>query len=154
MKKFRVGLIAIALTAVFSTANAVSLSNGTVYSANEGDASISAVTLSTGAVQAGDIPVLPHNVQISPDGKFILAVGPAAGGHGQDHGGEAKDPHGSSNRSHADAESLGLVLLNASKPDELIASLPAGSHPAHVVTSQDGAFAYVTNADTARGAVV
>src|SRR5690554_4738202 len=141
MKKFRAGLIAIALTAVFGTANAVSLPKGTVYSANEGDGSISAITLSTGAVHTVDIPVVPHNVQISPDGKFLLAVGTAPGEHGG-HGGEAKNDHGSSDASHADAGELGLVLLNASRPDEVIASLPAGSHPAHVVTSQDGAFAY------------
>jgi len=153
MKKLHASLIAIALTAVFGTANAVSLSNGTVYSANEGNASISAITLSTGAVVTVDIPVVPHNVQISPDGKLILAVGPAREAHGG-HGGDAKDGHGNANSSHEAAADLGLVLLKASEPDELIASLPAGSHPAHVVTSQDGAFAYITNADTDRVSVV
>ena len=83
MRKFRASLIAIALTAAIGTANAVSPFTGTVYSANEGDGSISAITLSTGAVRTIDIPVVPHNVQISPDGKLLLAVGTAASeGHG------------------------------------------------------------------------
>ena len=43
---------------------------GTVYSANEGGNSISAFDLGTGAVDTVTIPVAPHNVDLTPDGKL------------------------------------------------------------------------------------
>ena len=155
MKKFRVSLIALSLAAVTGTAGAVTLSNGVVYSANEDNGSVSAITLSTGEVRTVDLPVVPHNVQISPDGKLILAVGPVAEKN-EGHGGGAMmniSSHSGTSSAHGE-EGGGLVLLDAVEPGELLATLPAGSHPAHVVTSKDGTFAYITNADTDRLSVV
>ena len=37
--------------------------------------SISAIGLGTGTVTTTPIPVAPHNVDLTPDGRFLLAVG-------------------------------------------------------------------------------
>jgi DNA-binding beta-propeller fold protein YncE len=52
---------------------------GFVYSANEGEDSISRIDLATRRVTTLKIPVTPHNVQISQDGRRLLAVGSMAG---------------------------------------------------------------------------
>ena len=44
---------------------------GTVYSANEGDNSISAIELGTGSVETVQIGVSPHNVDRTPDGEAV-----------------------------------------------------------------------------------
>ena len=57
--------------------------SGTVYSADEGGNTLSAIDLGTGSVTTVPLPVSPHNVDLTPDGRFLLAVGtPASGGHG------------------------------------------------------------------------
>ena len=58
---------------------ALGQTGGTVYSANEGGNSISAIDLGTGSVETVDVGVSPHNVDLTPDGNLLLAVGsPAA----------------------------------------------------------------------------
>ena len=52
---------------------------GFVYSANEGADSISRIDLATGRVLTLPVPVTPHNVQISRDGRWLFAVGSMAG---------------------------------------------------------------------------
>ncbi len=78
-------LYAGALTMMIATAvaSAAPLS-GTIYTANERDTSISEITLATGLVRTFKTSIVPHNVQMTPDGAFLLAVGMAAEGHGKD----------------------------------------------------------------------
>ena len=103
---------------------------GTVYSANEGGNSISAIDLGTGAVDTVTIPVAPHNVDLTPDGKLLLAVGdPAAEG---DHG---SDGHG--HGAEGAAEGL-LVILDPRNLSAPTATVTVGSHPAHVVADRQG----------------
>lgn len=103
---------------------------GTVYSANEGGNSISAIDLGTGAVDTVSIPVAPHNVDLTPDGKLLLAVGePAAGG---DHG---ADGHG--HGAEGAAEGL-LVIFDPQNIAAPKATVAVGSHPAHVVADRLG----------------
>ena len=73
-----------ALTLVLATgmASAAALS-GFIYTANERDASISEIALASGQVRTFKVPVVPHNIQITPDGAYLLAVGMAAGEHGK-----------------------------------------------------------------------
>lgn len=60
---------------------------GTVFTANERDDSITRLQLDTGAMQTTRIEFSPHNVQVTPGGKFLLAVGVSAhSGHGGDAG--------------------------------------------------------------------
>lgn len=110
-----------------------------VYSANEGDGSISAIELRTGAASTTAISIMPHNVQISPDGQVLLAVGSPKSGS-QEHGG-----HGS--HGQAEGGEKDLLLMDPEQPENVLEALPSGNHPAHVVTSQDGRYAYITNAD-------
>lgn len=153
MLKLRPALLAVALAFSASTIHAASLPNGVVYSANEGDGSVSKIVLSTGNVQTTPISVVPHNVQISPDGKTVLAVGTAknnGGGHGG-HGEKAAGAHSDGADAHGDA---GLLILDVDQLDNVLQTLPSGDHPAHIVTSSDGRYAYITNADKDRVSVV
>src|SRR3990170_7337432 len=49
---------------------------GFVYTANERGNSISVIDLSTGQVKDIATRITPHNVQVSRDGRRLLAVGP------------------------------------------------------------------------------
>jgi YVTN family beta-propeller protein len=102
--------------------------SGTVYTANEQGNSISAIRLADGGVETVALPISPHNVQITRDGKRLLAVGVAADQHGHAHG------------------DAGLLLVI--DPDRLrdgsMRSVPLGRHPAHVVPDATDRLAFVT----------
>lgn len=51
---------------------------GIVYTADEIGNSISAIDLASGKVQIVPVPISPHNVQITGDGTWLLAVGELA----------------------------------------------------------------------------
>ncbi len=142
-------LAALALSFAASTIHAASLPDGVVYSANEGDGSISAITLRSGKVRTSPIRVSPHNVQISPDGRTLLAVGmPVTGAMGKD----SEDSHGHGGSTHgADAS---LLVLDARQPDKVLTQLPSGDHPAHVVASPDGHYAYISNSGANQVSVI
>ena len=111
-----------------------------VYTADERGNSISAIDLAADRVTTVPIPISPHNVQITADGKRLLVVGEAvADGHGHSQGGEA----------HSANEAKGrlLVLDTARLGNKPTAVIPVGTHPAHVVADQSGSRAFVTNAD-------
>lgn len=108
---------------------------GTVYSANEGGSSISAIDLGTGVADKVPIPVAPHNVDLTPDGKLLLAVGTPA----------AKADHGSAGHGH-DQEGAAegqLVILDPQNIAAPKATVAVGPHPAHVVADRAGR-AYVS----------
>lgn len=75
----------------------------------------------------------PHNVQISPDGKLAWVTNNGEGGHGMGKGG------------HEAMTSGGEVWAVDTASHEVVAKVPVGKHPAHVVLGRDGSFAYVTN---------
>lgn len=109
---------------------------GFVYTADEYGNSISKIDLTNGQVETVPVPISPHNVQITPDEVWLLAVGdPAedAEGHGHDSTGtESKAPGR-------------LLVFNAAKLSAVpIASIEVGDHPAHVVTDPQGRRAFVT----------
>ncbi len=119
---------------------------GFVYTADEHGNSISMIDLASGRVDTLPIPISPHNVQVTADGAWLLAVGDPvtdAGAHG--HG---EVSHGSEARGQLlvfDPESL------ASGP---VASIAVGDHPAHVVVDREGRNAFVTLAGADAVAVV
>ena len=133
-------LCASALTMMIATAGASAAPlTGTIYTANERDTSISQITLATGLVRTFKTSIVPHNVQMTPDGKFLLAVGMAA----EDHGKEAK--HGAHKMTSDDEGKLSIFdIRNLDKP---VATLPAGKHPAHVVTDREGQRAFVASSE-------
>lgn len=110
---------------------------GTVWSADEGGSSISAIDLGTGTVTTTPIPVAPHNVDLTPDGRFLLAVGTPASG---DHGSEGHDHDG-------DAAGL-LVMLDPQDLSKPAVTVEVGAHPAHVVADTQGrAYASLSSAN-------
>ena len=110
---------------------------GTVWSADEGSSSVSAIDLATGTVTTTPIPVAPHNVDLTPDGRLLLAVGtPTAGDHGDGH-------------DHAGGDTAGLlVMLDPQDLSKPAATVEVGSHPAHVVADRQGrAFVSLSGSD-------
>ena len=83
---------------------------------------------------------MPHNVQISPDGKVVWVTNNgepdqvAASVHKEMVKGE-----------HGAMATAGAVWAIDTSNNAVIAKVPVGMHPAHVVVSPDGRFAYVTN---------
>lgn len=118
-------LISLALAAQITAASPT----GTIYTANEREGSISQVPLDRGTPHTIKVAVAPHNVQVSPDGRWLLVVGmPQHAGH----------------KGH----SLGTGQLLVFRTDTLTEPeflLPAGKHPAHVVTDLAGKRAFVTD---------
>ncbi len=118
---------------------------GMVFTADEYSSTLSRIDLANGDVTTVTATIVPHNVQISPDGSLLLAVGLAAGS-GDEHGGEQTPG------SMEGMEGMGgggeLVLFD---PQDLaagpMARIPVGMHPAHVITDIDGKRAFVTNAE-------
>ena len=112
---------------------------GMVFTADEYSGTLSRIDLASGDVTTAPATIVPHNVQISPDGSLLLVVGLAAGSS-DEHGGE---------QTHGSMEGGGeLVLFD---PQDLaagpMARIPVGMHPAHVITDIDGKRAFVTNAE-------
>ena len=77
----------------------------------------------------------PHNVQISPDGKLAWVT----------NNGEQAMP-GMGKGGHAAMKSGGEVWVIDTESHAVVAKIQVGKHPAHVVLTPDGRFAYVTNA--------
>ena len=132
---------------------------GFVYSANEGADSISRIDLATGQVLTLPVPVTPHNVQISRDGRRLFAVGSMAGQ--MKMAAPTAAPGGDAHA--ASKEPGGLVIFDATATNAASATLVAvGRAPAHVIVDARGERAYVSNAeddavsvvDAARGVVV
>ena len=111
-----------------AAAAATGAPSGVVYTANEREGSITRLQLDTGAQQTTRLEITPHNVQVSPDGKRLLAVGVSShASHGAADGSKGK-----------------LLVMETSGGDRPIL-LDAGDHPAHVVTDAAGARAFVSD---------
>lgn len=107
---------------------------GSVYTANERDNSISQVRLATGQTKTIALNIAPHNLQVSADDRWLLVVGMPA--HGE-HQGSAM-----SGMSMSVGE---LQVFSTAALDKPVFSLPAGEHPAHVVTDLSGQRAFVSD---------
>lgn len=120
---------------------------GWVYTADEKGNTVSMVDLAGEKVAAMKVPVSPHNVQVSDDGRFLLAVG-VASEHGAGHGKGAR------------GRLLVYDLQDLSRGPS--SDITVGPHPAHVVIDRQGRTAYVSDsadnavyvADLARQTVV
>ncbi|MGN8844422.1 YVTN family beta-propeller repeat protein [Niallia sp. Sow4_A1] len=98
------------------------------FTANEGG-TISKIDASTNEVLVEiEADGSVHNVQVSPDGKILGAVVVPA----MNHGGEQM-------------EMPGLAVFYDTETNELLKSIEVGNHPAHIVFTEDGKLALVTN---------
>ncbi|MDI1226400.1 MAG: cytochrome D1 domain-containing protein [bacterium] len=113
---------------------------GFVYTANERGNSISVIDLSTGLVKDIATRIAPHNVQVSRDGRLLLAVGPVAAMTGNQS--QMKmDNSGKMERGR-------LLIFNAETiADGGAADIEIGRHPAHVIMDAQGKLAYATNSE-------
>ena len=118
------------------------LTSGVVFTADEYGSTISQIDLSSGKVTTVPATIKPHNIQISPDGSLLLAVGlppdPAEKAADQSSGGAM-----------AGMDVPGEVILF--DPHHMtagpVARIAVGKHPAHVITDLAGKRAFVTNAE-------
>ncbi len=110
----------------------------TVYVANERAGSLTIIDETSQSTRTIALDVLPHNVDLTPDGKTLLIVG-MPGGHG--HGG---------NGGHGSDDSQGglLQVLDALNPAASPRTVAVGGHLAHVVPDASGKFAFITDAES------
>ena len=120
------------------TASATS-ETGFVYTANERGNSISVIDLSTGQVKDVATRITPHNVQVSRDGRRLLAVGPVAPMTGNQSQMKMNDGEMARGRLLIlDAETLAVASGT---------EIEIGRHPAHVIIDAQGKRAYATNSE-------
>ncbi|HQU90801.1 MAG TPA: beta-propeller fold lactonase family protein [Pyrinomonadaceae bacterium] len=118
---------------------------GFVYTANEGENSISAIDLSTGQVKTAPVRVTPHNIQVSRDGSLLLVVGSPAtetGGHSDPQSHDAESGHG---EGHGTERGRLLIIDPVTLDSEGAVGVEVGRSPAHVIADPQGKLAYVTN---------
>ena len=113
---------------------------GFVYTADERGNAISVIDLSTGQVKDIVVPISPHNLQVSRDGRLLLAVGSVAAMTGNQSQMKMND---------GDKMERGrLLILNAeTMAVESATDIEIGRHPAHVIIDAQGKLAYVTNSE-------
>ena len=115
---------------------------GKVYVANEEADTVTVLDAasfkSLATVRVGK---MPHNVQVSPDGKRVWVTNNGD----PDPPGAAPAHQAMGKGEHAAMAKPGAVWAIDTGSDAVVAKVPVGLHPAHVVQTPDGRFAYVTN---------
>lgn len=110
---------------------------GKVYVANEDGGTVSAFdATSLKALASVRVGKLPHNVQVAPDGALAWVTN-----NGDPDAAEASAGHGGASGHGA----AGEVWAIDTATDSVVARVPVGLHPAHVVLTPDGRQAFVTN---------
>lgn len=83
----------------------------------------------------------PHNVQVSPDSRLVWVTN---NGEPQKTADSKANQH-MAKSGHEGMAAIGEVWAINTATDAVVAKIPVGAHPAHVVVSGDSRFAYVTN---------
>lgn len=113
---------------------------GMVYVADEGSDTVSVLDAeSFKKVATVAVGREPHNVQLSSDGKLAWVT---TNGERRKAGPKKK---GMSKDEHAAMTAPGEVWAIDTASRTVVAKVPVGMHPAHVVLSSDGRFAFVIN---------
>lgn len=129
--------------------SAVPRPTGSLYTADEYGKSISRIDLATGLVETVPVPIAPHNVDLSADGRTLLAVGESAEIEMEIE----TDGHGEDEMEHGTEGGLLLVFDSGALASGPAATIGVGEHPAHVVASADGR-AFVTQSGENSVAIV
>ncbi|MGJ7498570.1 cytochrome D1 domain-containing protein [Variovorax sp. RT4R15] len=130
-------LLAIALLACGGAVSAADK----VYIANENADTVSVLDAASFKVLTPvRVGKMPHNVQLSPDGKVVWVTN-----NGEPDPDAPPEHPGMNKAEHAEMAKPGAVWLIDTGIDAVIAKIPVGLHPAHVVLTPDGRFAYITN---------
>jgi len=113
-----------------------------VYVANEGADTVSVLDAASFKTLANvRVGKMPHNVQASPDGKLVWVTNngePAPASQASAHKEMTKVDHDAMGKP-------GALWAIDTATHAVVAKVAVGMHPAHVVVSPDGRFAYVTN---------
>ena len=135
-------LFVVTQIAVLAAGSSAFAATGKVYIADEGASTVSVMD-ATSFKKIGSIPVGqgPHNVQVSPDGKWVWVTNngdPAKVAETMPAEKMPKAEHGA-------MAGAGAVWVIDATTDAVVAKVPVGKHPAHVVVASDGRTAYITN---------
>ena len=135
-------LILVTQFAVLAAAGSAYAAVGSVYVADEGASAVSVID-ATSFKRTGSIPVGqgPHNVQVSPDGKWVWVTNNGDPAKAAETMPAEKMPKGE----HGAMAGAGAVWVIDAVTDAVVAKVPVGKHPAHVVVASDGRTAYITN---------
>lgn len=112
-----------------------------VYIANENADTVSVVDAASfkhlASIRVGR---MPHNVQLSPDGKIAWVTN-----NGEPDMAAVSGHSGMKKAEHAVMGKPGAVWLIDTGTDAVLTKVTVGTHPAHVALTPDSRFAYVTN---------
>lgn len=103
-----------------------------IFTANEGGSISKIDSTSMDVIETLPVDGTVHNVQVSPNGSLVGATVVPASGHGGSH-------------SDHSASTNGKAIFYNSTTNELIKEVVVGNHPAHIVFTEDGQYALVTN---------
>lgn len=137
------GGIASLSAAVLIAAGPAFAATAKVYVADEEESTVSVID-ATSFKKIRSIPVGqgPHNVQVAPDGKLVWVTNNGDPGKAVEkpvHEGMPKSGGGGA------MAGSGAVWAIDTATDTVVAKVPVGKHPAHVVVAPDGRYAYVAN---------
>ena len=137
-------LIVVAHFGVLAATGSAHAAEGKVYVADEGSNTVSIID-TTSLKTIGRVPVGqgPHNVQVAPDGKLVWVTN-----NGEPAKKNEKTPDAKMSKSagmNMDSTARGAVWAIDTATDKVVARIPVGTHPAHVVVTPDGRHAYVVN---------
>jgi YVTN family beta-propeller protein len=104
--------------------------NPLVFTADEGGGTLTVIDPAKGTSRQIRLPIVPHDVHLGADGRMLLAVGLA----------RVPPEDGRAARGQ-------LLLFDLACAPKLVGSVEVGTDPAHVVTSEDGRTAYVTDSE-------
>lgn len=138
-------LVLVVVLGLAAGAGPASAGPGKVYVADEEGDTVTVLDAASFAKLA-TIPVgrEPHNVQVSPDGRWAwVTINYAVEATRKE---AEKHPAGAMpKQEHEAMTQAGQVWVIDTATDQVAAKIPGGKHPAHVVLSPDGRFAFVTN---------
>ena len=135
-------LIAVAQISMLAAAGSVASATGKVYVADE-EANTVSVIDAVSFKRISSIPVGqgPHNVQVAPDGKLVWVTN-----NGEPGKAAGKVTHEGMPKAADGVMAVGgEVWAIDTATDKVVAKVPVGMHPAHVVVTPDGRDAYVAN---------
>ncbi len=133
------------------------------FTANEGGSISKIDSLTNEVVKTIEVDGVVHNVQVSPDGKILGAtVVPMMGSHTENSDGSSHEAHGETTNTdnahedshgnttnetdeHGQGMAMGKALFFDVDSDKLLYTVEVGNHPAHIVFTNNGNYALVTN---------
>src|SRR3989338_7190086 len=144
------GLIAFATAAMVAATGLALAAPDKVFVADEGAGTVSVLdAASFKKIAAVPVGRDPHNVQVSPDGKLAWVTN-----NGEEPKEWEREHKGMAKREHDAMGNPGEVWAIDTAADKVVVQVRVGLHPAHIVLTQDGRFAYVTNGGESTVSVV